>query len=214
MSRTEGIYVTARIMDYIQNYVDPLVRDKWFLFLEKTYLEMSHDYNEAIEKYGAINAFKMAIHDIDETFVEEKIIESGVTCKMGCNHCCHIEVASQEIEVKVILEYCKQNNITIDKNYLSEQSQWGGKNIFDHPTNAACVFLKDNKCSIYDVRPVACRNHYVYSDPALCNAKKFRPPSAGIAMSFHFPTEIFICVIEDKDASKRGWLVDLLLKQL
>lgn len=37
--------------------------------------------------------------------------------------------------------------------------------------NEACVFLRpDNTCSVYAVRPVACRTYFVTSDPALCGA--------------------------------------------
>lgn len=37
-----------------------------------------------------------------------------------------------------------------------------------------CVFLRDVRCTVYDVRPVICRTHYVLSEPAACEAGPVR----------------------------------------
>ncbi len=42
-------------------------------------------------------------------------------------------------------------------------------------TCTPCVFLKGSRCVVYRDRPLACRTHYVFSDPDLCS-----PPSRGI----------------------------------
>jgi Fe-S-cluster containining protein len=41
---------------------------------------------------------------------------------------------------------------------------------FSPSSGDKCTFLKDNECTIYDIRPVACRNHVVVSPPELCMA--------------------------------------------
>lgn len=214
MPKIESVYATPRVIKYIETHVTPLEQDKWWDYFKDTYLKMKKNYDECIAAYGAIETYKMAMKAIDEGVDREQLIAKGVSCKIGCSHCCHYEVDSQQIEVQVILEYCQHNNIPIDKSYLEAQARWIGEKIHDHPTHSACVFLKDHKCSIYEARPIACRNHQVFSDAALCDAKKFKYPNDMVAMGFHFPTEIFICVLAEKDNSKRGWIVDLLLKQL
>jgi len=43
----------------------------------------------------------------------------------------------------------------------AERDEWFRES---HP----CVFLENGRCSIYKVRPVACRSYFVINDPSLC----------------------------------------------
>lgn len=90
----------------------------------------------------------------------------GIQCKTGCTACCFIDVDVSFDEVTAILSYCKQNAIEIDKEYLKKQDAVGRKKYSEF---SRCVFLKDNMCSIYPVRPIACRKHWVKTDPSLCD---------------------------------------------
>ena len=69
------------------------------------------------------------------------------TCKKGCSACCHQTI-----------------NIFPDEGDLIKESGFHIPKTF----NNTCPFLKENICSIYEIRPVACRNHLSVSDPALC----------------------------------------------
>lgn len=93
-----------------------------------------------------------------------------VSCKKGCSFCCHINVDIYDDEAEVILNYCKKNNIAIDVDYLKKQAEF--KDLRSHARNelSACVFLKNGLCSIYPVRPIACRKFAVISPPAKCEA--------------------------------------------
>lgn len=92
--------------------------------------------------------------------------KKGIQCKTGCTACCFIDIDISFDEVDVIINYCRENSIEIDKEYLEKQAAVGRKK---YSELSRCVFLKDNMCSIYPVRPVACRKHWVKTDPSLCD---------------------------------------------
>jgi Fe-S-cluster containining protein len=93
--------------------------------------------------------------------------KKDIQCKTGCTHCCFIDVDISEDEAAVISNYCNENGIKIDKEYLEKQAVVGRKT---YSELSRCVFLKqDNLCSIYPVRPIACRKHWVKTDPSLCD---------------------------------------------
>ena len=89
--------------------------------------------------------------------------------KAGCTACCFIDVDVSGDEAAVIINYCRENGIEIDQEYLTKQAVVGRKS---YSALSRCVFLKDNLCSIYPVRPIACRKHWVKTDPALCDFSK------------------------------------------
>ena len=89
-----------------------------------------------------------------------------IQCKAGCTACCFIDVDVSGDEAAVIIDYCRENGIEVDKAYLTEQAAVGRKS---YSSLSRCVFLKDTLCSIYPARPVACRKHWVKTDPALCD---------------------------------------------
>jgi Putative zinc- or iron-chelating domain len=92
-----------------------------------------------------------------------------IQCKAGCTACCFIDVDVSGDEAAAIIHYCRENKMEIDKEYLTKQAAVGRKT---YSALSRCVFLKDNLCSIYSVRPIACRKHWVKSDPALCDFSK------------------------------------------
>ncbi|HEX6168736.1 MAG TPA: YkgJ family cysteine cluster protein [Chitinophagaceae bacterium] len=93
-----------------------------------------------------------------------------IQCKAGCTACCFIDVDISEDEAMIISNYCNENGIEIDKEYLEKQAAVGRKK---YSELSRCVFLKeDSLCGIYPVRPVACRKHWVKTDPSLCDFSK------------------------------------------
>lgn len=79
----------------------------------------------------------------------------------GCGNCCsgspgYVWVNEQEVEA--IAEYLK---IPIDKFRKTYLRQKEGRFALVELKykNYDCIFLKDNKCSIYPVRPVQCRTY-------------------------------------------------------
>lgn len=213
MGNNVVIAITERVKLYFENHVPAYQKPAAWKFFVQQYESMAIRYKEWKERFGELEAYQLALSEIDG-HAREIANHPKLSCKKGCSNCCHYEVDSQDIEVQVILEHCKEYNITIDKSYLEEQFRWKENKIHDHPTHSACVFLKDHTCSIYEVRPIACRTLYVFSDPAICDAKKYKGPNYPIAKAFHFPTEAAVCAIVDPDDSKRGNFIEILLKLL
>lgn len=94
------------------------------------------------------------------------------SCHKGCSACCRINVDISNLEAKVIIKYCKENKIPIDEKYLKEQTKIEGNKIGQSDKYNNCVFLKDNECSIYPVRPIQCRKYHVYNEPQYCDVIK------------------------------------------
>jgi len=115
-------------------------------------------------RIGTIKEVYKAVDKFFNDAPEEN--KKGIQCKTGCTACCFIDVDISGDEAAIILNYCKENGIEIDREYLSKQAAVGRKT---YSPLSRCVFLKDNLCSIYPVRPIACRKHWVKTDPSLCD---------------------------------------------
>lgn len=97
----------------------------------------------------------------------------NISCKRGCNFCCHINVTISPEEAKIIIAHCKKNNIPISQDYLNEQLKIP---LDEYPlsiTHSACVFIKNGECSIYPVRPIACRKYFAFTPAERCDHKKY-----------------------------------------
>lgn len=81
--------------------------------------------------------------DIDAYYA--KTIAPHAACKKGCSFCCHVPVEVTQIEA---LHIAGETGKRLTRPRKNKPRQ---------PDNTACPFLKDNQCSIYRVRPLACR---------------------------------------------------------
>jgi len=150
------------------------------------------------EVYKAIDGFFDAAPD------ENK---KEIRCTAGCTACCFIEIDVSGDEAATIIDHCRENGIEIDRDYLTKQAEVGRKT---YSALSKCVFLKDNLCSIYAVRPIACRKHWVKTDPALCDFSKNIVNSVG--GYFDINTEILASAILNVEES--GPLEKVLLDEL
>ncbi|KAA3617542.1 MAG: YkgJ family cysteine cluster protein [Calditrichaeota bacterium] len=78
-------------------------------------------------------------------------------CKDDCSNCCKISggfVVIREVEIKPIAKHLK---ISVDE-FLKQFTRKEGKYLcLIDRDGEDCIFLKDQKCSIYPVRPIQCR---------------------------------------------------------
>jgi Fe-S-cluster containining protein len=110
-------------------------------------------------------------------------ISQQLQCRKGCAHCCHIGVDITELEAKVIYQYCQENNITIPFEQLQTRKR-----------TEACFFLgADNSCTIYKVRPSACRKYFSFSAPDLCDPVKY--PEGGVINYLNMDMELIASAI-------------------
>lgn len=95
-------------------------------------------------KGNALNKLSSLFSEMNEIYTH---VNKFTPCKKGCSHCCYIPVSISELEV----EYIEQS-LKTKRNAFSK---------YDKTQDKPCPFLKNNACSIYDVRPFVCRRHVV-----------------------------------------------------
>jgi len=98
--------------------------------------------------------------------------QPAIACTSGCDHCCHQRVGATPVEAIAIAGYlaatCTAADLAdlrerlgafVDKTRaLSAQERYSP----DH----ACPLLKDHKCLVYPVRPLACRGVHSFDQKA------------------------------------------------
>jgi Putative zinc- or iron-chelating domain len=184
MEQPENKETIDQILNLVNGYIAQL-----------KYLRVQNAEETTKEIFKAVDGFFIAA--ADDT-------KKDIQCKEGCTACCFIEIDVSGDEVAAIINYCRENGIEIDREYLTKQAVAGRKIYSDL---SRCVFLKDNLCSIYPVRPVACRKHWVKTDPVLCDFSKNIINPVG--KYFDINTEILASALLNVDET--GSLENMLL---
>jgi Fe-S-cluster containining protein len=112
-----------------------------------------------------------------DSLVAKALTKVTVSCKKGCHDCCKLLCCCTFAEsiliadtllraegdewVKVWLPKLQAAAWAADYPEISNDSYFKKK--------IPCAFLKDGTCAIYDMRPGACRLHYVVTPPANCS---------------------------------------------
>lgn len=134
----------------------------------------------AVLKANGVGNFVKEFYEVfDDAVVQEKTL---VSCSKGCHFCCRQNVHVYKGEAAVIAEYCREHGIEIPKSYLAQQMKYGWRELAQTEVGW-CVFLKNGECSIYPVRPIACRNYFVVSNPKLCDVIAYPPEKGHRVMS-------------------------------
>jgi Fe-S-cluster containining protein len=125
-------------------------------------------YEASVDKKEALKDLYRITDSIIDSYPENA--KKSITCNgKGCSFCCNISVMCSQLEAKLIADYCKRKNIKIDKERLKEQSKLSVEE-YVLSKHKRCVFLsKENQCSIYPVRPFACRIHNSVSPVQNCD---------------------------------------------
>ena len=87
--------------------------------------------------------------------------EAAATCK-SCKepYCCRMRVYAPIAAGELIAETLKDTPLLRDR-LRDHIDDWDTGKL-------PCVFLEQGRCSIYPVRPLVCRAHFVTSPPKLC----------------------------------------------
>lgn len=115
---------------------------------------------------------------------EEGIIK---TCRNKCYHCCGQQIKTFYPEAHVASNYIKRNFSANELEKLRakieqyvQHLRGDFENLIVQDVEAQddfsecsphCLLLKDESCSIYPVRPIICRTHYVSSSPKSCRSR-------------------------------------------
>lgn len=153
----------------------------------RTYQSLKHDFNfhkitkEFVNKLkkhqNPIKRAKLAFKEVDnnlqELFKDERI-EKLITCKLGCQSCCHTQVSVTRDESDLLAQKVVEG-AEIDLEKLSLQTK--SKNSHDDwyklsYEDRGCLFLNNQgSCTVYEDRPLVCRTNYVVSDAENCNTQ-------------------------------------------
>ena len=101
---------------------------------------------------------------LDERKIETRKREQKIACGKRCYYCClKPAVPITEIEIMGISWYISEIlSDPVIRNRLKEQ-------LIHHNDVTQCPFLIDRICSIYIVRPIACREYHIFGEPCKRN---------------------------------------------
>lgn len=109
-----------------------------------------------------------SIKDDDRRYLPE---DRKISCSAGCSACCSIQVELDSEEADLVYDVVRQKGISLDRSRLAEQASFSlsdyQKNFFSGKSRCA-LLGEDNRCQVYESRPMACRLHVSVSEPALC----------------------------------------------
>ena len=107
------------------------------------------------------------------------------TCTAGCSHCCNLEVPMSRAEGETIAAWLDENATPEMRAEIRDRLRaWLVWYRDDYPRLVAsgisradaffrhappCALLVGDRCSVYPVRPITCRNHLVSSPVAECD---------------------------------------------
>ncbi len=95
-------------------------------------------------------------YQISDSLTQAHLAQVGpVMCKKGCSNCCkNPTVPFTEPELIGILWYAIEKL----KSPLRERVK---QRLYAHQTSLECPFLVDDECSVYEMRPLICRQFYI-----------------------------------------------------
>jgi len=150
--------------------------------------------------------FRQAVADVKATRIEIEgrwlqqskalltKMRRPITCRKGCDHCCHHPVLISFFEGILLYRHLKKERLWTStlRNRLQEASN--KVNGLDYKvwllSAVPCPLLRDNKCSAYKGRPLRCRMMSSIDDPTLCHPHRFDAsveilPSAPVLKTFY-----------------------------
>jgi uncharacterized protein len=106
----------------------------------------------------------------------------GLACAAGCSHCCSTQVSAQPVEALLIAQALRELD-SAAQTALVQRLRAHGAALAQTAPNAAwnqrppCAFLVGGLCTIYAVRPAACRKAHSL-DVAPCAASSAHIPQS------------------------------------
>lgn len=126
-----------------------------------------------------LKSFLRLYQDTQEAIFEEERKQGleDYYCHQGCWKCCTQPVKATELESQLIKEFVSEKKISIDKEKVKKHNsllEEGLKSFSDwkesmNQEQRKCVFLSsEGTCSIYEVRPLNCRNFFALGTDKFC----------------------------------------------
>lgn len=112
-------------------------------------------------------------------------LEKVGACRSGCAHCCHIPVTISRIEAERLGKAVgcaparPANWVLLDALDREEQVLAAQAQLQADAARSPCPFLENDRCSVYEHRPIACRTLVnLDDDDLLCRHADDAPPAS------------------------------------
>jgi Fe-S-cluster containining protein len=110
-------------------------------------------------------------------------------CAPGCAHCCHNQVRATLPEILTLVMHLRETRTELEREGLRQALAGHNRHVrgvadLDIPRDLPCIFLKNDRCSVYEVRPFACRGWHAIDREDCRRAFELRDPMARIS---HYP---------------------------
>ncbi len=153
-----------------QNYDAAIAESPWLANLADAAERVVLENSSVRSKQGQLTKL------VDRALVA---LSPHVACRRGCNFCCHIPVMIFRSEADRIAAHIGRPAAAVPME-SPDRIEARSKQFYRVP----CVFLKEGECSIYEVRPLVCRQHHsLDATPEQCNVdvpeEQSRVPSMG-----------------------------------
>lgn len=174
--------------------------------LNKIGIEVLNAQQEDFVKNLYLSVDEATERELSRLYTEEGVVTS---CKAGCYYCCGQHILISIIEAQNLVHYIKcefsRDQIEALRVRTRKWHQWdstrsGRDNTEVFLTYQYCPMLVENECSIYPMRPLTCRTHFVCSKPPACrpfyDPKSIKDNPVALA-SVVFATNQFAVMIRD-----------------
>jgi Fe-S-cluster containining protein len=164
-----------------------------------------------------------SIHELTDRSIREvhAACHDGhrVACRSGCNYCCMFPVAASAPEVLAIATFVRERfdeerQAALDARVEVNIAATDGMDMSERDrVRLDCPFLEAGKCTVYEVRPVACRGFSSYSVEE-CR-EDFEHPGTGVEVHANGLRELVYGAIREglaiafKSASAEHRLLEL-----
>lgn len=143
---------------------------------------------------------------VAETFLQE--FQPALACREGCDYCCYPPVAATIPEVANIVAYVlsqmpQEQQLSLQERVREVHEETSGMSGQERShTNIACPYLEEGRCSVYPVRPLACRG-FNSTDREVCEAVFANPANPPKVPTF---VPILVCAQGMKEGLAAGLL--------
>lgn len=124
----------------------------------------AHKTTEAAAQ-AAVGFITQLHHGLDTVADHARTTGPQPACQAGCAHCCHLRVEATEPEVFHIAQHLRAQPPVALADTISALQRHAATAALNpaSPARQACSFLVNDRCSIYPVRPAACRKAHSLS---------------------------------------------------
>lgn len=114
--------------------------------------------------HGALRRELSEFDQLHESVCQQECVT--LACREGCSLCCHLRVDVRPPEAFLIADHVRRTFSPAELEALGGRLQGHSEKIarltvFEHVTqNIPCPLLQNGRCSVYSVRPQACRRYH------------------------------------------------------